>query len=159
MNSKTMALLYFRLLLAVAFIFSAYRGMHDFDVAMTGVGEQSIALDHFGSLSMTLPVMRYAYLALVYVQLFIGMALLVGLFVRLSAFLGAIMVLGYWVGQVELPWIVDPSQLMINYHLIFLGVLLVLFKEHAGEYIGLDALIKWHWSKGNNSRLKFMNLA
>lgn len=67
----------------------------------------------------------------------IGIALIVGIFVRLSSILGAIMMLFYYFPILVFPKI-GPNSYIVDQHIIFALALLVLGSLKAGRYFGLE---------------------
>jgi len=89
----------------------------------------------------------------------IGLALIVGLFVRLSAFWGAVMMIFYWMASLTgglmagLPvahgWVVDD-------HIVYAVLLFGLGAFGAGRILGLDARIEQLDVVQNNRWLKYL---
>lgn len=67
----------------------------------------------------------------------IGIALILGIFVRLSAFLGAIMMIMYYFPVLNFP-IVGEHSYLIDEHVIYIAALLVLGSMQAGRVWGLE---------------------
>lgn len=71
----------------------------------------------------------------------IGAALILGLGVRLSGVLGAVLMLLYYLPILDFPH-PDPHSYIVDQHIILIFSLLLLAALHAGRTWGLDA--KWH---------------
>ena len=67
----------------------------------------------------------------------LGLSLLIGAFVRLSAVLGAILMLLYYFPVLHFPYVGEHSYLVAD-HLIYILVLLLLGAVHAGKQWGFD---------------------
>ena len=67
----------------------------------------------------------------------LGLSLILGLFVRLSSSLGAIMMLLYYLPILTFPYIKDNSYL-VDQHIIYASALLVLGALRAGRIWGLE---------------------
>ncbi len=65
-------------------------------------------------------------------ELFLGVALILGLMTRYAAWLGAFMVANFWFAKGQMPW---DAQ---NHDFIWLVILIVLGGLHAGRTMGLD---------------------
>jgi len=63
----------------------------------------------------------------------IGIALILGLFVRFSAFWGAIMMLFYWIASYPFE-----NSFLIDYHMVYVFLLFGLGAFGAGRILGLD---------------------
>jgi len=74
-----------------------------------------------------------------YGHLLIGLSLLTGLLVRVSAVFGILLMLLYWTAHMDFPYISDTTNLLIDQHIVFAGVLVLLIVERAGHIFGLDA--------------------
>jgi thiosulfate dehydrogenase [quinone] large subunit len=75
-----------------------------------------------------------------YGHLLIGLSLLVGLMVRVSASFGILLLLMYWLAHMDFPYIENPNNLIVDYHIVYATVLGYLIHKHAGHVWGLDAL-------------------
>jgi thiosulfate dehydrogenase [quinone] large subunit len=74
-----------------------------------------------------------------YGHLLIGLSLLVGLGVRVSAAFGILLVLMYWTAHMDFPYIENKNNFLLDYHIVYAGVLVLLIVERAGHVWGLDA--------------------
>jgi thiosulfate dehydrogenase [quinone] large subunit len=75
-----------------------------------------------------------------YGHLLIGLSLLVGLMVRVSAAFGILLMLVYWLAHMDFPYIENTNNFIVDYHIVYAGVLGYLIYQHAGHVWGLDAL-------------------
>jgi thiosulfate dehydrogenase [quinone] large subunit len=73
-----------------------------------------------------------------YGHLLIGLSLLFGLMVRVSAGFGIALMLLYWTAHMDFPYISDTNNLIIDEHIVYAGVLALLIARHAGHVCGLD---------------------
>ena len=62
----------------------------------------------------------------------------IGLFVRVSAALGIALVLLYWMALMDWPYIDDPTNFIIDFHIVYAVVLGYLIATRAGHAWGLD---------------------
>ncbi len=74
-----------------------------------------------------------------YGHLLIGLSLLFGLFVRVSAGFGILLLLLYWTAHMNFPYIENKNNFLLDYHIVYAGVLFQLIVERAGHVWGLDA--------------------
>ena len=74
-----------------------------------------------------------------YGHLLIGLSLLVGLMVRVSAAFGVALLLMYWTAHMDWPFIENTNNFIVDYHLVYAGVLVTLIVTRAGHVFGLDA--------------------
>lgn len=69
----------------------------------------------------------------------LGVSLLLGIFVRLSSKLGALLMLLYYIPILKFPY-VGANSFLVDQHVIFIFSLLLLGSLKAGRYLGLE---KW----------------
>ena len=72
-------------------------------------------------------------------HLLIGVSLLVGLMVRVSATIGAILMLFYWAAYMDFPYVGGPDNYLLDFHFVYALILLFLVATRAGHVFGLDA--------------------
>ena len=75
-----------------------------------------------------------------YGHLLIGLSLLVGLMVRVSAAFGVLLMLLYWTAHMNWPYISNTEFLIVDYHIVYAGILGYLVLKHAGHVFGFDSL-------------------
>jgi thiosulfate dehydrogenase [quinone] large subunit len=73
-----------------------------------------------------------------YGHLLIGLSLLVGLMVRASASFGILLMLLYWTAHMDFPYIENRNNFLLDYHIVYVGVLAYLIIARAGHVWGLD---------------------
>lgn len=72
-------------------------------------------------------------------HLLIGISLLIGLLVRVSASFGIALMVLYWMAHMNFPYISDTNNLLVDEHVIDALVLGLMMATHAGHRWGLDA--------------------
>ena len=72
-------------------------------------------------------------------HLLIGLSLLVGLMVRVSAAFGILLMLIYWMAHMDWPFIENRNNFIVDYHIVYAVVLVYLIVKRAGHVCGLDA--------------------
>jgi thiosulfate dehydrogenase [quinone] large subunit len=75
-----------------------------------------------------------------YGHLAIGLSLLAGLMVRISASFGILLMLLYWMAHMDFPYIENPNNFIVDYHIVYAAVLGWLAYKGAGRVWGLDAV-------------------
>jgi thiosulfate dehydrogenase (quinone) large subunit len=73
-----------------------------------------------------------------YGHILIGLSLIFGLLVRLSAPFALMMMLLYWTAHMDFPYIENSNNFLIDYHIVYALVLLQLVVQNAGYVWGLD---------------------
>ena len=77
-----------------------------------------------------------------YGHLLIGLSLLVGFMVRISASFGILLLLVYWMAHMDFPYIENTNNFILDYHLVYAGVLIYLIAKQAGHVWGLDGWVE-----------------
>jgi thiosulfate dehydrogenase (quinone) large subunit len=73
-----------------------------------------------------------------YGHLLIGLSLLVGLWVRVSAIFGTLLLLLYWTAHMDWPFIENTNNFIVDYHIVYAVVCVYLVANRAGHVWGLD---------------------
>jgi thiosulfate dehydrogenase [quinone] large subunit len=74
-----------------------------------------------------------------YGHLLIGLSLLFGLMVRVSAAFGVALLLIYWTAHMDWPFIENTNNFIIDYHIVYATLCVYLIVQRAGHIWGLDA--------------------
>ena len=77
-----------------------------------------------------------------YGHLLIGLSLLIGLTVRVSASFGIALLLLYWTSHMDFPYIENRNNLLLDYHIVYSAVLVYLIVKKAGHVWGLDGWLE-----------------
>jgi thiosulfate dehydrogenase [quinone] large subunit len=59
---------------------------------------------------------------------------------RVSAAFGILLMIIYWFAHMDWPFIEDTNNFVVDYHLVYAGVLGYLIVKRAGHVFGLDAV-------------------
>jgi thiosulfate dehydrogenase [quinone] large subunit len=89
-----------------------------------------------------------------YGHLVIGLSLLTGLMVRLSASFGVLLMILYWFARMDWPFIENTNNFIVDFHLVYAGVLVYLIGKRAGHVFGLDGWVEKLAFFVNHPRLK-----
>jgi thiosulfate dehydrogenase (quinone) large subunit len=73
-----------------------------------------------------------------YGHLLIGLSLISGLLVRVSAPFAIMLMLLYWTAHMDYPYVENANNYLIDFHIIYAGVLVYLIARRAGHVFGLD---------------------
>jgi thiosulfate dehydrogenase (quinone) large subunit len=74
-----------------------------------------------------------------YGHLLIGLSLVFGLLVRASALFAILLLLLYWTAHMDFPYIENVNSFLIDFHVVYAGLLVYLLMKNAGHVFGLDA--------------------
>lgn len=140
-TEKTL-IVYFRFVMAWTFLYAASHQV--FVPGWTVVGFLNHTKTfHDVFVVFTTPTMAPITTILVeYGHLLIGLSLLTGLMVRVSASFGVMLMIVYWFAHMDWPFIENSNNLIIDFHLVYAGVLVYLIVKHAGHVYGLDGWLK-----------------
>jgi thiosulfate dehydrogenase (quinone) large subunit len=72
-------------------------------------------------------------------HLLIGLSLLSGLMVRVSGVFGILLMLVYWTAHLDFPYVESHVNFLLDYHIVYAGVIVYLIAMRAGHVFGLDA--------------------
>jgi thiosulfate dehydrogenase [quinone] large subunit len=142
--TERVIIFYLRVAMAWTFLYPAFRQVlsPDFSVTVAGFLSRTKTFHDFYSIFATPPAAYILSVLVAYGHLLIGLSLLVGLLVRLSAGFGALLMVVYWMAHMDWPYIENKSNFIIDQHLVYVGVLLYLVVVHAGRVWGLDACVQ-----------------
>jgi thiosulfate dehydrogenase [quinone] large subunit len=130
--------LYFRFLMAWTFLYAASHQVFVPSFSVVGFLSHTKTF-HSVFVVFTTPTMAPITTFLVeYGHLLIGLSLLTGLMVRVSAAFGVVLMGIYWMAHMDWPFVENTNNLLIDYHAVYAGVLVYLIVKRAGHVFGLD---------------------
>ena len=134
--------LYFRLTMAWTFLYAASHQVFVPSFSVVGFLSHTKTW-HDVFIVFTTPTMAPITTVLVeYGHLLIGLSLLTGLMVRVSASFGVLLMIVYWFAHMDWPFIENTNNFIIDYHLVYAGVLVYLVFKRAGHVFGLDGWVE-----------------
>ena len=135
-------ILYFRFVMAWTFLYAASHQVFVPGWTVVGFLNHTKTFHDFFAI-FTTPTMAPVTTFLVeYGHLLIGLSLLTGLMVRISATFGIFLMIIYWFAHMDWPFIENKNNLIVDYHLVYAGVLVYLAVKHAGHVFGLDGWLE-----------------
>ena len=143
-SSEKTLIVFFRLTMGWTFL---YAGIHHFGDDKFVVGFLShVKTFHDVYAPLTNPAIVPALTFLVeYGHLLIGLSLISGLLVRVSAPFAIMLLIMYWTAHMDFPYIENVNNYLIDYHIVYCGVLVYLMVKRAGHVFGLDGLVeRWN---------------
>ena len=133
-------LLYFRFTMAWTFLYAASHQVFVPSFSVIGFLSHTKTW-HDVFVVFTTPTMAPITTFMVeYGHLLIGLSLLTGLMVRVSASFGILLMIVYWFAHMDWPFIENTNNFIVDYHLVYAGVLGYLIAARAGHVFGLDAV-------------------
>jgi len=132
-------ILYFRLVMAWTFLYAASHQIFVPGWTIVGFLNNTKTFHDLFAI-FTTPTMAPITTYLVeYGHLLIGLSLLIGLMVRVSAAFGVLLMITYWLAHMDWPFIENTNNFVVDYHLVYAGVLVMLIVTRAGHVFGLVA--------------------
>jgi thiosulfate dehydrogenase (quinone) large subunit len=140
-SSEKALIVFFRLTMGWTFL---YAGIHHFGDDKFVIGFLSnVKTFHDVYAPLTKPAIAPVLTFLVeYGHLLIGLSLISGLLVRVSAPFAIMLLLMYWTAHMDFPYIENVNNYLIDYHIVYCGVLVYLVVKRAGHVFGLDGLVE-----------------
>ena len=74
-----------------------------------------------------------------YGQLLIGLSLISGLLVRASSPFAILLLLLFWTGHMNFPYLENTNKFLVDFHVTYAGLCVYLMMKNAGHVFGLDA--------------------
>jgi len=155
-NTSRTLLLLLRLSLAWVFLYAASHQVLVPDWSVAGFLNSTKTFNGLFTL-FTGPVLAPIISFLVaYGHLLIGLSLLLGLAVRISAVFGILLMLLYWMAHMDFPYISNTNNLIVDDHIVYALVLALLIVTRAGHIYGLDS---WAATQDGIKNSKWLNWA
>jgi thiosulfate dehydrogenase [quinone] large subunit len=131
---------YFRIVMAWTFLYPGIRQVMAPDFSVSGFLSHTKTFNGLFSLLASPPASSIVSFIVAYGHLVIGLSLLLGLWVRVSAPIGALFMVLYWMAHMDWPYIENKTNFIVDQHLVFAGLLIYLAIVQAGRIWGLDAM-------------------
>jgi thiosulfate dehydrogenase (quinone) large subunit len=91
-----------------------------------------------------------------YGHLLIGLSLVFGLFVRLSGPFAILLLLTYWTAHMDFPYVENVNSFLIDFHVVYAGLVVYLMMKRAGHVFGLDGWAATLPAVQNNALLRWL---
>ena len=132
-------IVYFRLTMAWTFLYAASHQVFVPGWTVVGFLKHTKTFHDLFAVFTTPAMAPITTFMVEYGHLLIGLSLLTGLLVRVSASFGVFLMITYWCAHMDWPFIENTNNLIVDYHLVYAGVLVYLIVKRAGHVWGLDA--------------------
>jgi thiosulfate dehydrogenase [quinone] large subunit len=127
-----------RMLMAWIFLYAASHQVLNSKFSVVGLLSHAKTFhDLFASLTDPAVAPAVAFLV-AYGHLLIGLSLLLGLLVRVSACFGIALLVLYWMARMDFPYIDSVNDFIVDPHIVYSAVLALLISVRAGHVWGLD---------------------
>jgi thiosulfate dehydrogenase (quinone) large subunit len=142
MNSSEKALaVFFRLTMGWTFLWAGIHHFGDDKFVLGFLSHVKTFHDVYAPLTNPAIVPTLTFLV-EYGHLLIGMSLISGLLVRVSAPFAIMLLLMYWTAHMDFPYIENVNNYLVDYHIVYAGVLVYLIVKRAGHVFGLDGVLE-----------------
>jgi thiosulfate dehydrogenase [quinone] large subunit len=135
-------ILFFRFAMAWTFLYAASHQVFDPKFSVVGFLSHTKTFHDVYAVFTTPTVAPTLTFLVSYGHLLIGLSLAAGLLVRVSAGFGIMLMLMYWTAHMDFPYIEDNTNFLLDYHIVYAGVLTYLIVKRAGHVWGLDGLVE-----------------
>jgi thiosulfate dehydrogenase [quinone] large subunit len=135
-------IVFFRFTMGWTFLYAASHQIFDPQFTVAAFLSHTKTFHNVYAVFTTDSVSPYITFLVSYGHLLIGLSLLVGLMVRISAAFGIALMLMYWTAHMDWPFIENTNNFIVDYHIVYAGVLAFLIGSHAGHVWGLDGWVE-----------------
>ena len=130
-----------RLLMAWTFLYAAsHQGIFAPDWSVAGFLSHTNTFHDLSAVFTTPNIAPIVTFLVSWGHLLIGLSLLVGLMLRVSASFGIMLMLFYWMAYMGFPFIENRNNFIVDFHIVYACVLGYLIYKHAGHVWGLDGV-------------------
>jgi thiosulfate dehydrogenase (quinone) large subunit len=143
-NAERNLIVFFRLTMAWTFLYAASHQVFDPSWSVVGFLNHTKTFHDLFAVFTTPTVAPITTFLVEYGHLLIGLSLLFGFMVRISASFGVMLMLLYWMAHMDWPFIENKNNFIVDFHIVYAGVLIFLVVKRAGHVWGLDGLLERH---------------
>jgi thiosulfate dehydrogenase [quinone] large subunit len=140
-NAERTLVLVLRLLMAWTFIYAASHQAFVANFSVVGFLNSTKTFHDFFMIFTAPAIAPVVSFLVAWGHLLIGLSLLVGLMVRVSAVFGIALLMMYWMAHMDWPFIENKNNFIIDYHAVYSVVLVYLIVKRAGHVWGLDGWV------------------
>ena len=130
--------------MAWTFLYAASHQVFDPSFSAVGFLSKTKTFHDFFAQFATPAALPYTNFLVEWGHLLIGLSLLFGFMTRVSAAFGTLLMIVYYFAHMDFPFIDDKTNFIMEFHLVYAGVLVWLITAKAGHTLGLDGWIERH---------------
>lgn len=134
--------LVFRLLMAWTFLYAASHQVFVANFSVAGFLNSTKTFHDVFAVFTAPTIAPVVSFLVAWGHLLIGLSLLVGLMVRVSAAFGIALLLMYWTAHMDFPYIENKNNFIIDFHIVYSTVMVYLIVKRAGHVFGLDGVVE-----------------
>jgi len=129
---------YFRILMGWTFLYAASHQLFDPKFSATAFLEHTKTFHSFFIMFANPAMQPVTDFLVAWGHFLIGLSLLFGLLVRVSGVFAILLMITYYFAHMDFPYIETKVNFLVDYHLVYAGVLAYLMVKQAGHVFGLD---------------------
>ncbi len=133
-------IVFFRLTIGWTFLYAAIHQFADPTWSAAGFLQHTKTFHGVMAVFGSPEVVPYTDFLVKWGHLLIGLSLISGLLVRVSAPFGIMLMLTYYMAHMDFPYIETKLNYLIDFHVVYAGVLAYLIAVNAGKVWGLDEI-------------------
>jgi thiosulfate dehydrogenase (quinone) large subunit len=141
-NAERNLIVFFRLTMAWTFLYAASHQVFDPSWSVVGFLSHTKTFHDLFAVFTTPTMAPITTFLVEYGHLLIGLSLLFGFMVRVSASFGVMLMVIYWMAHMDWPFIENKNNFIVDFHIVYAGVLVFLVVKRAGHVWGLDGLLE-----------------
>jgi thiosulfate dehydrogenase [quinone] large subunit len=134
---QRMLIVFFRISMGWVFLFAAIRQIPSADWSAAGFLSGAKTFPAFFELMASPPFLTIINLVIPWAHLLIGLALILGIGMRLAAIAGAGLMILYYLPRLD-GFMVGPTNFIVEYHLVYAALIVYLAAVQAGRVFGLE---------------------
>jgi thiosulfate dehydrogenase (quinone) large subunit len=135
-------ILIFRIMMGWTFLYAGARQLLDPGWSAAGFLGHTKTFHDFFAVFAAPGVVPYTDFLVKWGHLLIGLSLITGLFVRVSGISGILLLGTYYFAHMDFPYIESKINMIVDYHLVYIGVIACLVAKRAGRVWGLDGWVE-----------------
>ncbi len=133
-------IVFFRLTIGWTFLYAAIHQFLDPSWSAAGFLANTKTFHNLFAIFATPAVVPYTDFLVKWGHLLIGLSLISGLLVRVSSVFGIMLMLVYYMAHMDFPYIDNKLNYIVEFHIVYAGVLVYLNAVDAGTVWGLDSI-------------------
>ena len=141
-NAERNLVFIFRMLMAWTFIYAASHQAFVADFTIVGFLSHTKTFHNVFALFTAPAIAPVVSFMVAWGHLLIGLSLVSGLLVRVSGVFGVMLMLTYYFAHMDFPYIESHVNFIMDFHLVYAGVLVYLMSVNAGRVFGLDGVVE-----------------
>lgn len=127
----------FRISIGWVFLYAAIRQIPNPEFSAAGFLTGATTFPAFFELMATPPFLTIINVVIPWAHLLLGLALILGIGVRVAAVGGATLMILYYLPRLDFP-MVGPNSFIVEYHLVYALMIVYLAAVRAGRIFGLE---------------------